>query len=1004
MRVRGWFVGIDEFQDAAAPSLSGAARDAMALHAIFKDGIPTVEATLLLNDQASHARIRESLADAFENADEDDAIVFSLATHGTHDYRIVAHDTDVHSLDATAISLDHIVALFRSSKAKFILCIIDCCFSGEAPARVIKDTPTSRSIVDIAGISGEGRLLIAACRPDEVAYEHPTIRHGLLTAALIDVLTDEHSAGVLSMVERVIAKVRTDAASIGITQNPVATTYVDGGFRLPTLVRGTEYVKAFPEYGSINVAKVADLLQFGIPGEIVAAWSENFANHLHQIQLDAVNQRRVLDGKSLFVVAPTSSGKTFIGELAAIKAIIDKKRAVFLLPFKALVNEKYDDFKSLYGDRLGMRVIRCTGDHHDEIAQFVTGKFDIAILTYEMFLSTALTNERLLNVLGLVVLDEAQFISDASRGINVELILTLLRAKRSVGINPQLVLLSAVVGNVQQFADWLSLDTLISSTRPVPLTFGAIDRGGTYEFVDENGVRATEQILKPWEIVQRRDKPSAQDVIVPLARKLLQADKSSVIVFRNTRGGAQGCAGYLSRELRLDSASEAVAVLPRADLSSASPDLASALQGGTAFHTSDLNREERATVERAFRRGTIRVIAATSGIAAGINTPASAVIIAETNWAGPGRPAMSIGDVLNMAGRAGRYGYQETGKAVIIADSAWRRTALVDQYVLGTPPPLRSTFESSHVATWLIRLLRQIHRIPRSEVPSLLLNSFGGYVASLHDAQFLANIGGSITALLQRMQQEGLIDEGDSGLALTALGNACGQANISLESCISILASVRMLNRALSPEQLMALTHTIPESDGYVPLQKKGTSENKWPYEAARRFGNDIVAHFQNGAAESTTILARAKKALIVLSYASGVPIERIESHFTTNRYYFAVTAGDITGAADNTRFRLRTVYEIVSVAYPEFAPDPDDMEPFLLQIELGIPADALDLINLPISLNRAGYLSLRAAGILTVDALLASDSETLVGVLPSETVKSLLPFLQSRDQGSAAS
>ena len=195
MRIRGWFIGIDEFQDPAAPSLSGAVRDATALNAIFRDGIPSIDATLLLNDCASHAHIRQILADAFENSNEDDAIIVSIATHGTHDHRIVAHDTDVHALDTTAIQLSDIVSLFRSSKAKFIFCIIDCCFSGEAPARVIKDTPTSRSIVDISGISGEGRLLITACRPDEVAYEDPSRRHGFLTGAIIDALTDEQTVG-----------------------------------------------------------------------------------------------------------------------------------------------------------------------------------------------------------------------------------------------------------------------------------------------------------------------------------------------------------------------------------------------------------------------------------------------------------------------------------------------------------------------------------------------------------------------------------------------------------------------------------------------------------------------------------------------------------------------------------------------------------------------------------------------------------------------------------------
>jgi helicase len=50
------------------------------------------------------------------------------------------------------------------------------------------------------------------------------------------------------------------------------------------------------------------------------------------LQLTAVNECRVLNGQSLLVVAPTSSGKTFIGELAAVKAALTMQRAVFLVP------------------------------------------------------------------------------------------------------------------------------------------------------------------------------------------------------------------------------------------------------------------------------------------------------------------------------------------------------------------------------------------------------------------------------------------------------------------------------------------------------------------------------------------------------------------------------------------------------------------------------------------------------------------------------------------------
>ncbi|KAK0339539.1 hypothetical protein LTR94_034119, partial [Friedmanniomyces endolithicus] len=73
------------------------------------------------------------------------------------------------------------------------------------------------------------------------------------------------------------------------------------------------------------------------------------------------------------VVAPTSAGKTFVGELAALKAIADGRKAVFLLPYKALVNEKFEDFSALYGDRLGLRIARCSGDWQDQVGTVLRG-------------------------------------------------------------------------------------------------------------------------------------------------------------------------------------------------------------------------------------------------------------------------------------------------------------------------------------------------------------------------------------------------------------------------------------------------------------------------------------------------------------------------------------------------------------------------------------------------------------------------------------------------------
>lgn len=89
------------------------------------------------------------------------------------------------------------------------------------------------------------------------------------------------------------------------------------------------------------------------------------------------------------------------------------------------MNEKYEEFTARYGSA-GVRVVRCSGDTTDGIGPVLTGRYDLAFFTYETFLNLALGSARLLTQLGLVVVDEGQFITDLHRGITVELIFALL--------------------------------------------------------------------------------------------------------------------------------------------------------------------------------------------------------------------------------------------------------------------------------------------------------------------------------------------------------------------------------------------------------------------------------------------------------------------------------------------------------------------------------------------------------------------------------------------------
>ena len=108
------------------------------------------------------------------------------------------------------------------------------------------------------------------------------------------------------------------------------------------------------------------------------------------------------------------------------------------------------------------------------------------------------------------------------------------------------------------------------------------------------------QLLPTYAVRQRKAEPSAQDVIVPLAQSLVKGGEK-LLVLRNTRGPAEGCANYLSKDLGLPPAADAIAALSIHDISSSGERLRQCLSGGTAFHNSNLTRDERVVIERHFR-------------------------------------------------------------------------------------------------------------------------------------------------------------------------------------------------------------------------------------------------------------------------------------------------------------------------------------------------------------------------------------------------------------------
>jgi len=999
MKFHGLFVGVDRYASPSVNWLSCARRDAVALHALFSDTFES-EAVLLTDQDATRAAIERQFATLAE-CDEEDFVVVTFSGHGSESHELATYDADPSDLPNTAIPLDTLTEWFARIPARRLVCILDCCFSGGVGAKVLKVDVLPRSIPSTEGLlqqlSGDGRLILTASSPTEEAWESPRAGHGLLTAYLLKALQgaeEVRAAGKVSiyrLLEFVTQQVIAGAAQFGKPQHPTLRGTLDGELTWPIFKPGPRYAAAFPDRVQPPVIEdIQSLGSFGFPPALLSAWASAIPK-LNQLQLDAINEFGILEDNHLVVSAPTSSGKTMIGELAALRGALQRKRTFFLFPLKAIVNDKHRYFSAIYGN-FGIRTIRATGDStSDDLIPLMRGQYDICLLTYEKFAALALGNPHLLEQIGTIVIDEVQMIADTSRGVNLEFILTLLRMQRRRGIEPQLIALSAVIGDTNGLERWLGSRLLRRTERPVPLDEGILKPDGGFRFItsDTGEERTVPAYIRP----EFSGKGSSQDYVKPLVRKLVSEGKR-VIVFRETRGEARGCAKYLADYLGLPPASTALAALPAGDPSLASNDLRQVLAGGVAFHVADLEPDERSLIEEQFRTesSNLRVIVATTTLAMGVNTPADVVVIAGLMH--PGDQPYSVAEYKNMAGRAGRLGLAARGTSYLLSPSPRDEYDFWSRYVRGAPEDLQSRFltEGTDPRSLILRVLVAAQRathtgqgLTSDEVVDFLEESFGVYQRKVHSPAWSWDRA-SLVRSMQSLVSHDLVAADEGGqYHLTAMGRFAGEAGVEVESIIRLVDALRGNEpQTISDPTLIAATQLTVELDQVLfPINKKSTQKEPQVWESEirnQRVPRSVLQAMHRTASDTHQATLRAKKTVACLLWITDRPLTDIERTMTQFGGSFDGAAGPIRSVRSRTCDLLPTTARVAAILYPTLDLS-HRVRRLLTRLEIGIPGDIADLaMMIGTALTRADYLRLIHADLVTRDHILNADQATLLG------------------------
>ena len=333
--------------------------------------------------------------------------------------------------------------------------------------------------------------------------------------------------------------------------------------------------------------------------------------------------RALQAGQDVVVQAPTGSGKTYIFELLQPSL---KGQAIFTVPTRALANDKLAEWRAR-----GWDVGIATGD----LALNLDAKIIVATLETQ--------RNRFLRREGpkLLVVDEYQMIGDPVRGVHYELALALAPAQT------QLLLLSGSVGNPQDIVAWLrriGRDAVLIShhERPVPLEEIDLRNLSDSQFVQSKGF---------WPRMLGR---------------ALRAELAPVLVFAPRRNASEEMAQAIASALVLRDPLP----LSAAQEALAGKRLAKLLRSRVAYHHSGLSYAVRAgLIEPLAKAGQLNVVVATMGLAAGINFSMRSVLITGTAYmAGNFERHVQPDELLQMFGRAGRRGLDETGYVLLVPD------------------------------------------------------------------------------------------------------------------------------------------------------------------------------------------------------------------------------------------------------------------------------------------------------------------------------------------------
>lgn len=366
---------------------------------------------------------------------------------------------------------------------------------------------------------------------------------------------------------------------------------------------------------------------------------------LYPAQEEAILE--LLSGKNLILNTPTGSGKSLVALAVHFDSWVNGRRSFYTCPIKALVNEKFFALCREFGpDQVGM----VTGD------ATVNPSAPIICCTAEILATDALREGRNAKIHD-VIMDEFHYYSDRERGVAWQIPLLSLPQTR-------FLLMSATLGDTLFFEKELTAlnerETVVvrSDHRPVPLDF------------------------------QYSELPLHETVT-----RLIRGDRAPIYLVSFTqRECAEQAQNFMSIDLCTRDEKQAIAEVLKG-FKFTSPygrELQRFLKHGIALHHAGLLPKYRILVEKLAQKGLLKIIFGTDTLGVGVNVPLRTVLFTQLcKFDGEKTSILSVRDFKQIAGRAGRKGFDLLGTVVAQAPEHVIENLRNEQKAAGDPKKIK---------------------------------------------------------------------------------------------------------------------------------------------------------------------------------------------------------------------------------------------------------------------------------------------------------------------------